>query len=328
MKAVICKSLDGIAGLEVGPWPDPEPGRGEVLVRVRAVALNFLDTLIIKGRYQEKPPLPFILGAEFSGFVEALGADVEGFRVGERVMGFAGWGACAELVSVPAARLTPVPVGLDDDIAAGLTVTYGTAMHGLLDRAELAPGETVAILGAAGGAGLAAVEVAKLLGARVIAVASSEEKRALARAHGADQCLGESESGQDLKAALKALTDGKGVDVVYDCVGGAASEAALRATAWGGRFLIVGFASGEVPRIALNLLLLKGAAMLGVYWGAFLERDPARHRANMERVLAWCRAGDLKPHIGARLPLERTAEALALIEGRKAQGKIVVTMED
>lgn len=323
MKAALCKRLDGPDGIEVEDIPEPVPGPGEAVVTVKAAALNFFDTLITRGRYQAKPELPFSPAGEVAGVVAALGQGVTGYRVGDRVLAYLGWGGAREKVVVPAAALVPLPDGVGDVVAAGLSVTYGTAIHALKDRARLRAGETVAVLGAAGGAGLAAVEIAKLMGARVIAVASSDDKLAVCRRHGADQVLNYAAS--DLKAGLRALTGEAGVDVVYDCVGGPASEAALRALAWQGRLLVVGFASGEIPKIALNLLLLKGADAVGVFWGESLKHDPAGHRRNMAEVLAWVAAGRLEPHVHATYPLQDIRAAIGVLDRREAVGKVVVT---
>ncbi|HWK33447.1 MAG TPA: NADPH:quinone oxidoreductase family protein, partial [Hyphomicrobium sp.] len=285
MKAALCKSLDGPASLTVEEIAAPEPAQGEVRIAVKAAALNFFDTLITRGKYQSKPELPFSPAAEVAGVVEALGSGVTSVQVGDRVAAYLGWGGAREKAIAPEDAVAPIPDGVAYEVAAGVAVTYGTAIHGLKDRAHLKPGETVAVLGAAGGAGLAAVELAKIMGGRVIAVASSEDKLAVTRAHGADEAV--NYAGADLKDGLKALTGGRGVDVVYDCVGGDSSEAALRAMAWRGRFLVVGFASGEIPKIPLNLLLLKGCDAVGVFWGEAVKRDPAGHRRNMRQVLDW-----------------------------------------
>jgi NADPH2:quinone reductase len=324
MKAALCKRLDGPAGIEIEDIAAPEPGPGEALVNVKAAALNFFDTLITRGKYQARPELPFSPAAEIAGVVAGVGPGAEGVRVGERVMAYVGWGGAREFVVAPAAALVPTPDKVSDAVAAGLSVTYGTAIHGLKDRARLRQGETVAVLGAAGGAGLAAVEIAKLMGARVIAVASSAEKLEVCKAHGADEVLNYATT--DLKAGLRALTDGDGVDVVYDCVGGDASEAALRALGWQGRFLVIGFASGEIPKIALNLLLLKGAEAVGVFWGESVKRNPAGHRANMVEVLDWVAQGKLHPHIHATYPLEDIREAIGVLDKREAVGKVVLTL--
>lgn len=324
MKAALCKSLDGPDGLVIEDITAPQPGADEALIAVKAAALNFSDTLITRGKYQARPELPFSPSAEVAGVVEAVGAGAQGVKAGDRVMAYLGWGGAREKVVASAAALVPIPAGVSEEVAAGVSVTYGTAVHGLKDRGRLKAGETVAVLGAAGGAGLAAVEIAKLMGARVIAVASSAEKLDVCRAHGADELLNYETA--DLKAGLRALTGGEGVDVVYDCVGGEASEAALRAIAWRGRFLVVGFASGDIPKIALNLLLLKGADAIGVFWPEAVKRDPAGHRANMRQVLDWVAAGKLNPRIHATYPLGEIRAALAVLDRREAVGKVVLTM--
>jgi NADPH2:quinone reductase len=329
VKAALCKRLDGPAGLEIEEIEPPAAGAGEVLVAVKAAALNFFDTLITRGKYQAKPELPFSPAAEVAGVVESVGPGVTGVQPGERVMAYVGWGGAREKIAVRADALVPIPGGVSDEIAAGVSVTYGTAIHGLKDRGRLQPGETVAVLGAAGGAGLAAVEIAKLMGARVIAVASSEEKLNVCKQHGADEVLNYATmdlKAGDLKSGLRALTGGDGVDVVYDCVGGDASEAALRAMAWQGRFLVVGFASGEIPKIALNLLLLRGAEAIGVFWGESVKRDPAGHRVNMWRVLGWVAEGKLHPRIHATYPLEQIREAIGVLDRREAVGKVVLRL--
>lgn len=322
MKAVLCTRYGGPDDLELRDLPEPAAGAGEVVVRVKAAALNFFDTLIIAGKYQHKPPLPFSPAAEFAGEIASVGAGVGAFAAGDRVMGSVGWGAAREQIVVAAARLTKLPAELDFDRAAGLTVTYGTSLHALKDRAALMPGETLAVLGAAGGTGLSAVEIGRLMGARVIACASSEDKIAFARAHGAD--AGINYASEDLKTALRDLTGGKGVDVVYDPIGGAQGEAALRGMDWGGRFLVIGFAAGEAPKLPLNLVLLRSYNVLGVYWGAWTERNPAGQRANMAELVRWAAARKLSSHVHAVYPLERTAQALHELAARKAMGKIIV----
>lgn len=322
MKALLCEALGPAETLVIRDLPEPEPGPGEIAIRVTAAALNFFDTLVIQGRYQVKPPLPFSPSAECAGLVSALGEGVTGWQVGERVAAWLGHGAAREVVVVPSEAAVRIPDRLDDRQAAGLFVTYGTAMHALIQRGSVKPGETLAVLGAAGGAGLAAVEIGALLGARVIACASSPEKLALARTHGAQEGL--DYAADDLRAGLRRLAP-DGLDLLYDTVGGALAEPALRAMGWGGRYLVIGFAGGEIPKIPLNLLLLKGCDLRGVFWGEFVRRDPAGHRGNMERLLAWAAAGRIRAHVHAAFPLERAAEALALIAGRKVQGKVVLT---
>jgi NADPH2:quinone reductase len=322
MRAALCKSLEGPRSIVVETIPDPEPQAGEILVRVRAAALNFLDTLITRGKYQFKPELPFSPAAEIAGTVEKIGPGVHEFAVGQRVCAHLGWGGARELVSVAEQRAIAVPDDVGFEVAASLNITYGTAMHGLVDRGRLEPGETVAVLGASGGAGLAAVEVAKELGARVIAAASTKKKLEVCREHGADLLINYSDT--DLKQALRDMTGGRGVDVVYDCVGGDYSEPALRSIAWQGRFLVVGFAAGYIPKIPLNLLLLKGCELAGVFFGEAARRRPQDHRRNMERVLQWVASGRIRPHIHATFPLAETAAAIALLDQRAVTGKVVV----
>lgn len=322
MKAVLCKSLAGVDALEIEDIAAPEPAAGEVRVRVHAVGLNFADTLIVRGKYQFKPDLPFSPGAEIAGVIEKLGSGVDGLQVGQRIMAYVNWGGARELTTVDANYVVPVPDEVDDDIAAGLSVTYGTAIHGLVDRGRCKADETVVVTGAAGGAGQAAVEVAHRLGARVIAVVSSDDKLAVAQELGAAD--GILFPGGDLKTKVRELTGGRGADIVYDCVGGDGAEPLVRALAWEGRFLVVGFAAGDIPSIPLNLLLLKGADICGVFWGEATKRQPVRHRANMERVLHWVAKGGLKPRIHAVYPLEDVREALGVLVRREARGKVVL----
>lgn len=322
MKAVLCERLGAPEDLVLRDIEMPSPGPGEVLVEVSAAALNFFDTLIIEGKYQFRPELPFSPGAEFAGRVLETGEGIEAFEPGDRVMGYVRWGAVRGAVITSEDDLVALPDEITDEAAAGLSVTYGTSLHAFRDRAHLEPGETVAVLGASGGVGLAAVEIAKAMGARVIACASSAEKLELARAHGADVLVNYAE--EDLKTRLKQLTDGCGVDVVYDPVGGDLSEAALRATGWRGRYLVVGFAAGEIPKLPLNLVMLKGCDVLGVFWGDAIVREPEAHRDNMEQLLAWMREGRIRPHLHAVYPIEETAKALRELADRKVQGKVII----
>lgn len=323
MKAALCKSLDGPEAIVVETLPDPVPGAGEVVVRVTAAALNFFDTLITRGKYQHKPQLPFSPAGEIAGVVESLGEGVDGLKPGDRVACYLGWGGAREKVAVEASVCVPIPAGVSDAVASGIAITYGTAIHGLRDRAGLRSGETVVVTGASGGAGLAAVEIAKLMGAKVIAVASSAEKLAIARRHGADVLI--DYAAGDLKAQLMEASAGAGVDIVYDCVGGVHAEPALRALKWKGRFLVVGFAAGEIPKIPLNLLLLKGCDVRGVFWGESVKRDPAGHRANMQAVLGWIGTGRLAPRIHAAYPLDQIRVAIGVLDRREATGKVVLT---
>lgn len=322
MKALLCTRLGKPEDLAIETLPDPEPGPGEALVRVRVAALNFFDTLIVAGRYQVKPDLPFSPGGEACGVVEALGPGAEGVRIGDRVIVHAKYGTCRASVTVPAGLLTPVPDGVGDAQAAGLTITYGTSLHALRNRARVQPGEWLAVLGASGGVGLAAVELGALLGARVIACAASEEKLAVARAHGAEAGL--VYDPKTLRDDLKRITGGAGIDVVYDAVGGDFSEPAFRALRWRGRFLVVGFAAGEIPRLPLNIMLLKELDVLGVHWGAFAEREPAAHQENQRRLLAWVAEGRLTVRVHGTYPLEDYAAALGLLTRREAVGKVLL----
>ncbi len=322
MKALLCTHYGTPDDLTLADIPDPAPQTGEAVVRIEAAALNFFDTLIIANKYQTKPQLPFSPAAEFAGTIESLGTGVTDFSVGDRVVACSGYGAARERIAISAGKLIKVPDGLDADRAAGICVTYGTTLHALKDRAKLKEGETLAVLGASGGVGLAAVELGKLMRARVIACASSAEKIAFARKHGADDSI--DYSAEDLKEALRRLTAGRGVDVVYDPVGGAHAESALRSIAWQGRFLVIGFAAGEITKLPLNLVLLKGCDVLGIFWGSWIERDPAGHRANTEQLLAWCAEGKLSSHVHAVYPLAEGAIALKAIASRKVMGKIIL----
>lgn len=323
MKAALCKTLDGPQALAIEEVAEPVPGPGQALIAVKAVGLNFADTLITRGKYQYKPALPFSPGAEIAGVIEHVPPGSP-LKAGQRVMAYATWGGAAQKAVVDADLLVPVPDRVSDTIAAGLTVAYGTAMHGLKDRGRVQPGETVVVTGAAGGAGQAAVEIAALMGARVIAVASSPEKIETAKAAGASD--GILFPGTDLKTAVRELTGGKGADVVYDCIGGDAAEPLLRALAWKGRFLVVGFAAGDIPKIPLNLLLVKGVEMSGVFWGEAIRRDPEAHRASMAQILDWVAASKLKPRIHATFPLDQIKDALGILDARAAQGKVVLTI--
>lgn len=322
VKAVLCKAYGPPANLVIEEIQPPQPAPGQVLIEVKACAVNFPDTLIIQGKYQQKPDLPFSPGCEVAGLVKQLGDGVESFEPGDAVIAVPGWGGFAEQVVVDAAKVFPLPDGIGYETAAAFVMAYGTSHHALKDRAQLKPGETLLVLGAGGGVGLAAVEIGKVLGARVIAAASSAEKLALCRRHGADETVDYLK--EAFRDRIKALTDGHGVDVVYDPVGGALTEPALRSVCWRGRYLVVGFASGEIPRIPLNLALLKGCSIVGVFWGAFTSREPARNREDIQELFDWLTAGKLRPHIGARFPLTQAAQALEMMDSRKAQGKIVL----
>ncbi|MDP4025639.1 NADPH:quinone oxidoreductase family protein [Methylobacterium sp. NEAU 140] len=322
MRALVCESLDGAEALRVAERPAPTPGPGQALVRMSLAALNFFDTLIVAGRYQVKPPLPFSPGGEGVGVIAALGERVAGLAIGQRVVVHAGHGCCAEEIAVDAKRLTPVPDGVPDEQAAGLTITYGTSLHALANRARVQPGEWLAVLGASGGVGLAAVELGALMGARVIACASSEEKLAAARAHGAEAGLVYDPA--TLKDELRRITGGAGVDVVYDAVGDAFAEPSLRALAWRGRYLVVGFAAGAIPKLPLNLILLKELDVQGVHWGAFTDREAAAHRADQERLLAWVAAGKLTAKVHGVYPLDAFRDAFGVLIRREAVGKVLI----
>jgi NADPH2:quinone reductase len=322
MKAVLCKQPGGPDDLTLETIPDPQAGPGQAIVKLAAAGLNFFDTLIIAGKYQLKPPFPFSPAAEFAGVVESVGPGVSNVKIGDRVLGYQGYGCARERIAVQAEKLVRMPDNLDFDHAAGLSITYGTTIHALKDRGKLQAGETLAVLGAAGGTGLAAIEIGKLMGARVIACASSDEKCAFAKAHGADETINYAKA--DLKEALKGATGGRGVDVIYDPVGGDYAESALRAIAWKGRFLVVGFAAGTIPKLPLNLALLKGCDIVGVYWGAFTDKEPAAQAANMTQIVAWCADGKLSSHVHAVYPLAETAQALKDIAARKIMGKAIL----
>jgi len=322
MKAVICSKLEGPRALAVGELPDPKPGPGQVVIEVRAASLNFPDALMVRGLYQVKPPLPFSPGAELSGVVAAVGEGVDRPRVGDSVIALSGHGGCAGLCVADAARTMPLPKGIDFDTAAAFALTYGTALHALKEVAAIQPGETLAVLGAAGGTGIAAIECGKAMGAKVIACASSAEKLALAREHGADEAI--DYATEDLRARLDAIAGKKGIDVVFDAVGGPHTEPAMRALGWRGRLLVIGFAAGEIPKLPLNLALLKERQVLGVYWGDWTRREPAAHAKNMEQLVAWMREGRVRPAITERIGLEGVADALERMSGRRVLGKVVV----
>jgi len=296
--------------------------KGQVVVEVKACGVNFPDTLIIQGKYQFKPAMPFSPGSEVAGVVKEVGEGVKGVSVGDHVIASTGWGGFAEEVVVNATKIIPMPAGLDFTIASAFVLTYGTSHHALKDRAQLQPGETLLVLGAAGGVGIAAIEIGKQLGARVIAAASNDEKLEVCKQHGASEVI--NYTSEDLRERIKQITGGQGVDVIFDPVGSSYSEPALRSMAWKGRFLVVGFAGGEIPRIPLNLTLLKGCSIVGVFWGAFTEREPQHNAENLAELMSWLSQGILKPHISATYPLERAADALYDMLNRKVLGKAVL----
>ena len=323
MKAVLCKQYGPPDALVFENLPSPRPGDGEVVITMKAASVNFPDVLIIQNKYQFKPPLPFSPGSELAGVVKEVGAGVKAFRPGDKVMAFTTYGAFAEEVKTEASRLLPLPEGMDFVHGAAFVLTYATTDHALRDRAALAAGETLLVLGAAGGVGLAAVEIGKALGARVVACASSDDKLAVCREHGADATI--NYATEDLRERIKALTEGRGVDVIYDSVGGPYTEPAFRSIAWRGRHLVVGFAAGDIPKLPLNLALLKGASVVGVFWGDFARREPARFADSMRQLAKWYREGRLKPHVSETFPLEKAADALKLMAARKVKGKVVLT---
>ena len=321
MRAVICKAYGPPESLVVEDVPAPVPAKGQVLIDVAASGVNFPDVLIIQNKYQLKPALPFSPGAEVAGRVAALGEGVTGLKIGDRVIASTAWGGFAEQVVADAIRLIPVPDGMPFTTASAFTLTYGTSHYALKDRAQLKPGESLLVLGAAGGVGLSAVEIGKVMGARVIAAASSADKLEICRQHGADEVIDYGR--EDLRERLKALAP-NGVDVIYDPVGGAYSEPALRSIAWEGRFLVIGFAAGDIPKIPLNLTLLKGCQIVGVFWGSFITRSPEHNRANLQELMNWYLAGKIKPLVSKEYPLEQAAHALNDLAERKVKGKIVL----
>ena len=325
MKAIVCEAWGTPDTLRLAELPLPGPGPGQVRVRVHAAAVNFPDALIVAGKYQFRPDFPFSPGLEFSGTVSAVGDGVAAPAVGDKVVGTAPFGAYAEEVLAEAGHMVVLPADTGDEqleLAGSFMLTYGTSYHALKDRARAEPGETLLVLGAGGGVGLAAVELGKRMGLRVIAAASSEDKREAARSRGADEAI--DYTAADFRDRIKALTDGRGVDIVYDPVGGQATETALRTLAWRGRHLVVGFAAGDIPKPPANLLLLKGTALVGVFWGDFVRREPEASAANARQLLAWLREGALKPLISRRYPLAQAPAALNALLGRQAVGKLVI----
>ncbi|MGE0874279.1 MAG: NADPH:quinone oxidoreductase family protein [Burkholderiales bacterium] len=324
MKAILCKQFGPPESLVCEELPSPVAGPGEVIVSVKAASVNFPDVLIIQNKYQFKPPLPFSPGSEMAGVVKEVGAGVANAKPGDRVIAFTTYGAFAEEVKLEASRIVPMPPGMDFPRAAAFLLTYGTSDHALRDRGGLQPGETLLVLGAAGGVGIAAIEIGKALGARVIACASSAEKLAVCREHGADETI--NYDAEDMRERIKAITGGRGVDVVYDAVGGGYAEPALRSCAWRGRYLVVGFAAGEIPKIPLNLTLLKGCSIVGVFWGDYARREPKAFAASIAQLGRWYAEGKLKPHVSATFPLEKAADALNLMAARQVKGKVVISV--
>ncbi|TXH06407.1 MAG: NADPH:quinone oxidoreductase family protein [Nevskiaceae bacterium] len=326
MKALLCKEWGLPETLVVESVPDPVPGDNEAVVRVHAAGVNFPDVLIIQNKYQFKPSLPFAPGGECAGVVERVGDKVKHLKPGMRVIALTGHGAFAQQVVADARMLVPVPDDFDFVIASAFMMTYGTSYHALKDRAALKSGETLLVLGASGGVGLAAIEIGKALGARVIAAASSAEKLEICRQHGADELI--NYSTEDLKERLKTITGGKGVDVVYDPVGGPFTEVALRSTAWRGRLLVIGFANGEIPKLPINLTLLKGCSIVGVFWGDYARREPMNLLGDLRALFGWLKEGKLKPHIAGTYPLARGGEAIRALMDRKVSGKIVILPQE
>ncbi len=333
MRAVVCRRFAPVSALElVEDFEDPRPDADEVLIEIHAAGVNFPDVLIVQGKYQARPGFPFIPGGEVAGVVSAVGAGVQDVAAGDRVFALCGVGGFAERVAVPRDRIIKLDARVQLAQAGSFAMTYATSFYALKDRAKLAEGETLLVLGASGGVGLAAVELGKRMGARVIAAASSDEKLELCARYGADELLnygaftGEDGSldGRALKGAIKRLA-GRGVDVIYDPVGGDYSEPALRAMAWGGRHLVIGFAAGAIPQIPLNLALLKSCSIVGVFWGGSAMQEPALYRANLETLLRWLAEGEINPHVSATFPLDQAVQAIGALEQRRARGKLVVT---
>ena len=323
MKAVLCKEFGPPESLVFEDVPSPRPGPGEVVLTMKAASINFPDVLIIQNKYQFKPPLPFSPGSELAGVVKEVGEGVKHWKAGDKVIAFTTFGAFAEEVKTEASRLIPLPEKMSFETGAAFILTYGTTDHALRDRAALKAGETLLVLGAAGGVGLAAVEIGKAMGARVIACASSPEKLAVCREHGADEGIDYAK--EDLRERIKELTGGKGVDVVYDAVGGPYSEPAFRSIAWRGRLLVVGFAAGDIPKIPLNLPLLKGASIVGVFWGDFAKREPKAFAESVQQLGRWYAEGKLRPHVSQTYPLAKAVDALKAMAARQVKGKVVLT---
>ncbi|NND82237.1 MAG: NADPH:quinone oxidoreductase family protein [Gammaproteobacteria bacterium] len=323
MKAAVCTQFGEIEQLEIQQIDDPKVSKGAVLLKVLAAGVNFPDGLTVQGLYQHKPELPFVPGVELAGEILEIGEGVKGFAIGDRVLGFSQTGAFAEQSVVPAATLMPIPEGISNAEASGFMTAHATAHYALRQRGNLQAGETLLVTGAAGGTGLAAVQIGKAIGATVIAACSTAEKLAVAKQNGADILINYSE--KDLKTELKAVTDGKGVDVAYDVVGGEAFDAISRCMAWGGRLLVIGFASGTIPKLPVNLTLVKSYSVIGVFWGAFTQREPQVFAANMQELVGWYMQGKVKVHVDETFPLERTVDALNKVMHRQVTGKVVIT---
>jgi len=324
MKAILCTQFGLPEELTLGDVPPPTPGKGQVVVSVKACGVNFPDTLIIQNKYQFKPPLPFSPGGEVSGIIKEVGEGVKHLNVGDAVLSLTGWGGFAEEVVANAATTLPIPPGMDYVTAASVMYTYGTSYHALKNRAQLQPGETLLVLGAAGGVGLAAVQLGVLMGATVIAAASSDKKLAVCRELGASATI--NYSTEDIRERMKEITQGRGTDVIYDPVGDRYTEPALRSIAWKGRYLVVGFAGGEIPKIPLNLPLLKGCQIVGVFWGAFAKNEPKESQKNFQELLTWIAQGKLKQHVYKTYSLPDAPAALRDMMERKVVGKAVVAI--
>ena len=325
MKALLCTAFGPLEHLAIREIEPPRPGPHQVLIDVKAASLNFPDVLMAQGLYQVKPPIPFSPGTEIAGVIVEVGTDVRGFKAGDRVSAVAGWGGFAEECAVDAGWVTPLPGEMDFETGAAFLFTYETSLHGLRDRGRLEAGETLLVLGAAGGVGLAAVQVGKAMGARVLAAASSEEKLALCRKLGADETINYVSG--NLRDRVKDLTGGVGVNVVFDPVGGPYTERALRATAWGGRLLVLGFAAGDIPKIPINLALLKERSIVGVYWGESVKHDRESHLRNVKQLMEWFAAGKVRPFISERVPLREAAAAMKRLVNRHVMGKVVILPE-
>jgi NADPH:quinone reductase len=323
MRAVLCKELGPPEKLVVEQVPSPRAGKGQVVVSVKAAGVNFPDTLIIQGKYQFKPEPPFSPGGEVAGVIKEIGEGVSGLKLGDRVIAASTYGGFAEEMLADADKLIAMPDAMEFVPASAFVLTYGTSYHALKDRAQLKAGETLLVLGASGGVGLAAIQLGKAMGARVIAAASSDGKLQVCRDNGADELI--NYASDDLRSRVKAITAGRGLDIVYDPVGGPYSEPALRDMAWKGRFLVVGFAAGDIPKVPLNLALLKGCSIVGVFWGAFTRVEPDNNRRNNEELMRLYIGGKIKPHIHATYPLERAAEALNEVLNKRVSGKVVLT---
>ncbi|WP_421827974.1 NADPH:quinone oxidoreductase family protein [Larkinella sp.] len=323
MKAVLCRQYGPPETLTVEETASPKASPGKLVIQMKACGVNFPDTLMIQGKYQFKPPFPFSPGGEVAGVVKEVGEGITHVKPGDHVFALTGWGGFAEEVLADDFKTFPIPPGMGFVTAASLMYTYGTSYHALKDRANLQPGETLLVLGAAGGVGLAAVELGRIMGAKVIAAASTDEKLELCRQTGASDTINYSR--EDLRERIKEITGGSGVDVVYDPVGGSLTEAALRSVNWRGRYLVVGFAAGQIPAIPLNLPLLKGCSVVGVFWGAFAEKQPNDNSKNVQALLSFYEQGQIKPHIQAKYPLDKVPQALTEMMNRQVMGKLVIT---